>query len=87
MIDIGGVVGSPFIGVLLDYACPGAPFLGVTVILVIGTLAMALFSLTAHFSFVLNVGPDKNVHLHCCHVMIWLIEPGVSKIVPSKLGW
>ena len=55
VIDIGGVVGSPFIGVLLDYACPGAPFLGVTIILVIGTLAMALFSITAHISFLLNV--------------------------------
>ena len=55
MIDIGGVVGSPLIGLLLDYTCPGAPFLGATVILIIGTVAMALFSFTAHISFTLNV--------------------------------
>ena len=55
MIDIGGVVGSPLIGVLLDYTCPKAPFLGVTVVLLIGTVAMALFSFTAHLSFALNV--------------------------------
>ena len=54
VIDIGGVLGSPLIGILLDYTCPEAPFLGITVILVIGTISMALFCLTAHISFVLN---------------------------------
>ena len=48
-------MGSPLIGILLDYTCPGAPFLGVTIVLVIGTLAMALFSVASQFSFVLNV--------------------------------
>ena len=54
VFDIGGIVGSPLLGYLLDKYYTSTPMLGVTHTMLGGTVATALFVITADWGFVFN---------------------------------
>jgi len=54
MFDVGGIVGSPLLGLALDKLCPKNPLKGVTAALLTGTLSLGLFIMTARWGFIAN---------------------------------
>jgi len=54
VFDIGGIVGSPLLGYLLDRHYPTTPILGVTLTMLAGTTATAIFVVTAEWGFFFN---------------------------------
>eukprot|EP00088_Acartia_fossae_P005706 TRINITY_DN12577_c0_g1_i1.p1 TRINITY_DN12577_c0_g1~~TRINITY_DN12577_c0_g1_i1.p1 ORF type:complete len:424 (+),score=63.33 TRINITY_DN12577_c0_g1_i1:653-1924(+) len=47
MFDLGGIFGSPLLGITLDKFYPGVPLKGVTICMFIGTITVGIFILTA----------------------------------------
>ena len=54
VFDIGGIVGAPVLGIALDRFASEKPLLGVTVLMLVGTLVTALFALTASWGVLAN---------------------------------
>ena len=54
VFDIGGIIGAPVLGIALDRFASEKPLLGVSVLMVVGTLVTALFALTASWGVVAN---------------------------------
>ena len=54
VFDIGGIIGAPVLGLALDRFAAEKPLLGVTVLMVVGTLVTALFALTASWGVIAN---------------------------------
>ena len=54
VFDLGGILGSPLLGLLLDTRLPEAPLLGVCLTMVAGTVATTVFVLTASWGLAAN---------------------------------
>ena len=54
VFDIGGIIGAPVLGLALDRFAQEKPLLGVTVLMLVGTLVTALFALTATWGVLAN---------------------------------
>ena len=54
VFDIGGIIGAPLLGLALDRFASEKPLLGVTVLMLVGTLVTALFALTASWGIIAN---------------------------------
>jgi len=55
VFDLGGILGSPLLGLALDRMYPGVPLVGVSLVMLTGTAAMALFILTANMGMLANL--------------------------------
>jgi OPA family glycerol-3-phosphate transporter-like MFS transporter 1/2 len=54
MFDLGGIVGSPLLGVGLDYFFPGKPLKGVTYCMILGSISVGAFILSASGGLTMN---------------------------------
>jgi len=54
MYDLGGIFGSPLLGITLDCFIPGAPLKGIALCLFIGTLSVGAFMISATWGLIVN---------------------------------
>ena len=73
VFDLGGILGSPLLGVYLDRSGT-EPLLGVTRVMAAGCLAMTAFLLTAHWGMAANM---------CCLLVVGAANCGADSILPS----
>ena len=84
VFDIGGIIGAPVLGIVLDRFASDRPLLGVSLLMAVGTVFTLLFSLTANWGIVFNSifllvagaansGPDRNGVKQTNKQQTWMI--------------
>ena len=54
VFDVGGIIGAPVLGIALDRFASDRPLLGVSLLMVLGTVVTGLFALTASWGILFN---------------------------------
>ena len=85
MFDVGGIIGGPLLGFLVDHFCPKRPLWGIYLALLLGTIVFGLMACIASwglvycsvllvFAGICNCGPDS------------LLTGSVTMMVGEKYG-